>query len=506
MPIPDTTTRTACLFILAQTLIWYAMILIAKPFLDNYGDMVEVYAWSQHLLMGSNKHPQFLPWVAHFWFLVAPRTVASFYALAAINLCVGLAGVYALGRQVLATRTEALAAVALEALAFPYLTLADKLNMNSICLATWPWAAWAFLVAVRHPSARTRLLAGVGFGLLGAVAVLGKYYSAAALASVLVASLMPRVIGVWRGPAPWAGLVAFVFAMLPHLLWQSHHGFQSLSYIEEQGKGLNLRLLLSFGLTPVYYWIIPWSLALATLYRGPLWQRFGRSLRRTGSSDTLWYLAVLPYVMSMVLGAVGFVVMSEPWAIPIGYAFTLLWVRNADVAAERVLERCRQILRAFRWIWPGMLVTAGAFALWAAFSGVEQLYYPEAEATAAIEAEWQSVAPGQPLVWASPGNDGGRIAFYALGRVEALPDLPDILPDYYPPHPNWQAEGGVVICPLGSGRTTETDCTQKTALWAAKNSISLIPFRFAVQRKGLYFPRAEPYAFAAFFHVPQAAP
>ena len=63
-------------FILVQTFVWYLMIVTAKPFLDKYGDMVEVYAWSQHFLMGSNKHPQFLPWMAHFWFLVMPPSIA----------------------------------------------------------------------------------------------------------------------------------------------------------------------------------------------------------------------------------------------------------------------------------------------------------------------------------------------------------------------------------------------------------------------------------------------
>ena len=51
-------------FIPLQVLAWYGAILIAKPYLDSYGDMVEVWAWAQHWLMGSDKHPQFLPCLA----------------------------------------------------------------------------------------------------------------------------------------------------------------------------------------------------------------------------------------------------------------------------------------------------------------------------------------------------------------------------------------------------------------------------------------------------------
>jgi hypothetical protein len=65
----------------------------------------------------------------------------------------------------------------------------------------------------------------------------------------------------------------------------------------------------------------------------------------------------------------------------------------------------------------------------------------------------------------------------------------------------------VVICPLGKGSDTsgETTCTQKTAAWAAQDGLTLSVHRFAVQRLGVYFPLAQPYAFAAFFYLPQAA-
>ena len=504
-PLPS---NRPAVFITLHMLVWFAMILIAKPFLDNYGDMVEVYAWSQHLLLGSDKHPQFLPWVAHFWFEVAPRSIASFYLLAAIILGVGFAGIYALARRVLATRRQALAAVALQALAFPYLTLADKLNMNAICLATWPWAAWAFMLALRHPTARGRVLAGIGFGVLAGIAMLSKYYAGAMLASALVIAFTPREIGVWRRPAPWLALLAFGITVLPHVLWLRTHGFETMGYIEEQGSGFDLRQLTSFGLAPIYYWIIPWGVSLALFYKGPVWTRFARSLRMSGASDALWYLAVVPYVVSLAIGASGFVQLSEPWAIPIGYAFTLLWLRNADVGLEVVEAKCRRLLLAFVWIWPAMLVLGVVFAVWAARTGTEQLYYPEAEAAAVLDTQWQGLAPGQPLVWTAPANDGARMAFYShlLPKVEALPALPDALPDYYPPRPNWRKEGGVVICPLGKGSDTsgETACTQRVAAWAAQDGLTLNVHRFAVQRAGLYFPLAQPYGFAAFFYLPPA--
>lgn len=491
-------------FIPAQTLAWYLMILVAKPYLDNYGDMVEVYAWSQHFLMGSNKHPQFLPWMTHLWFLFAPRTVASFYGLAAINLGVSFLGIYALGRALGATRQAALAAVALEALAFPYLTLADKLNMNAICLSTWPWVAWAFVQALTHPEPRRRPLYGLAFGLLAAVAMMSKYYAGLLLITLLIASLTPAHRRAWRTPAPWLGLAAFALAFAPHLIWQVEHHFETLQYVDRRGKGFAGFYFLSFLLLPLLYWIIPWPLALGLFYRGPWHRRFLQSLRPEGASDLLWLLAVGPYSLSLIAGAVGFVHLSEPWGIPIGFPFTLLWLRNAD--PER-LARAPRLLAAFRWLWPAMVALGAVFAYGAGRNGSEALYYPEKAAAHALDAEWQRIAPGQRLAWVASGNDAARVAYFSTlpQRVEALPTMPDALPDYYPPRKGWQSEGGVVICPLGKGANTarETDCSRAAEAWSAAHGGALTPYRFALARHGLYFPREEPYAFAAFFYRPK---
>lgn len=501
-PFPLTDRPAA--FILTQTLVWYLMIVIAKPFLDKYGDMVEVYAWSQHFLMGSNKHPQFLPWMAHLWFAVMPRTVASFYALAAINLGVAFAGIYALGRALGLSRGVALAAVALEALAFPYLTLADKLNMNAILLPTWPWTAWAFARALNGETGRQRLIGGVLFGLMAAIAMMSKYYSALLLATLLIATLLPGTRKVWSGIAPWAGLAAFALAIAPHLAWQIHHHFETFTYAEDQGTGFDGYHFLTFVLLPIYYWILPWPAALILFYRGPFLARVTRSLRMQGKGDVLWLMAFGPYLMSLFAGIVGFVFLSEPWGIPIGFAFTLLWLRNAD--EDRIAAASARLMGAFRYIWPAMILLGAVFAFGAGRNGDRAFYYPERQAALKIGAEWQRIAPGQRLYWVASGNDAARVAYFARlpQRVEALPGLPDALPDYYPPVKDWQAKAGLIICPLGAGTdiAKEDDCTRVAEHWSTVNGHAIHDFRFAVARKGFTFPRHEPFAFAAFFYIP----
>ena len=281
--------------------------------------------------------------------------MAAFYGLAAVVLAVGFYGIYALGRALGLPKTVVLAAVALEALAFPYLTLPDKLNMNAICLATWPWTAWAFVIALQHPVARQRTLYGALWGVLGAVAVLSKYYAALLLTAQFIAAVMPANRRCFREAAPWVGLATFVLVMSPHVAWQARHHFETLLYVDEQGQGLDLFHLAAFATLPVYYWIIPWPLALWLFHKGPLWRRVGQSLRWQGAGDILWHMAFGPYLLSLVAGITGFAALSEPWGIPIGFAFSLLWLRNAGPGLEPASAR---LLSAFRYIWPCLLYTS----------------------------------------------------------------------------------------------------------------------------------------------------
>ena len=237
---------------------------------------------------------------------------------------------------------------------------------------------------------------------------------------------------------------------------------------------------------------------------GPILRRIRNSLRQEGTSDALWYLSFGPYALSLVFGLFGLVHMSVSWSIPIGFSFSILWIRNAD--PDSVEVACARVLTWFRWIWPGMLALSAVFAVAEAVSGMRELYAPEAEAAAQIVAEWQVQGHTQPLIWAASNVDAAREAFYwpALDLVEVLPALPDQLPDYYPPRADWRSEAGVVICLLGQGADiqTATPCTQGAEAWAAKTGLQLLLFRFSVQRTGVYFPRRIPYSYAAFYIFP----
>lgn len=480
------------LFVLIHCLVWWAMVLIAKPSLDRYGDMVEVYAWSQHWLAGSSKHPQFLPWMAKIWFLAAPKSVASFYLLSAVNLAVAMLGILALGRALRLSDMQVLVALALGALAFPYLTLADKLNMNAICLSTWPWTAWAFVKATSEKDGR-RLLHAALFGLFAGLSMLSKYYSIVLILPLFAFTLLPSQRWLWRTVAPWAAIVVFLAVTTPHLLWLLGHR-DALAYASEQGAGDGLGnavyYIAKFVIAPLFYWPIPLVLAGLLLVRGSFASRCAQLSRWPKDRPVLGVLTLGPWLVTLFFAVVGLAELSTPWAIPIGFAFMLYITANAEPA--RLEENGPKFIAAFHFIWPLMLVgglVAGAID---GYKANANYYKPDQEQALAAVEHWQA-RHDMPLAWAASGNRAATISFFSPAPIEALPALPDALPSYYPPRENWKAEAGMIACPLHAPGEGDGECVQAAQAWATANGLQSEDAIFTIRRSGLRFPRDVPF-------------
>lgn len=489
-------------FIIVHCLVWWAMTVIAKPVLDSYGDMIEVYAWSQHWLLGSDKHPQFLPWLAKIWFFVAPKSVASFYLLSAVNLAVALLGILALGRALKLGEMQVLVAVALSALALPYLTLPGKLNMNAICLATWPWTTWAFVRAVSGP-AKPRLLHAALFGLLAALSILGKYYSIVLLIPLFAYTLMPRQLWLWRTGAPWLAIAVFLAALTPHLFWLANHR-EAIAYAGDQGSGDDLGravyYIAKFAAAPLFYWPLPLLLAGLLLAGGPVLARFTRLLRWPQAMPLLGVAALGPWLTTFLFAVTGLVELSTPWAIPIGFAFTLYVVANAE---PRLLEaNGPKLMRAFHAFWLALIAGAIVMAAVRGYTAETEYYTPEQEGAVAAAEHWRD-RHDMPLSWVSSGNRAAYIAFFAPRSVEALPGLPDGLPSYYPPRETWRAEAGMVFCSLLPAGNVDASCLQNVRGWAAANGMQSEEAVLTVKRTGLQFPLEVPFDLAVVYVWPK---
>lgn len=505
------THRRLVPLIMALTLAWALAHWLSHPHLDAYHDMLENHAWSQQWAWGTFKHPPLFSWVVAAWFSVVPRGDLTYKLLSYANVAVALLGVVALGRR-LGLRQHAPSAALVLMWCLPYTTLAAKFNANTQLLSLWPWTAVAMLASVQALTTGSgqpwRRWAWMGvLGLLGAACMLAKYFSGVFLVSLLAAAATSPAGRAWlRSPWPWGALLVGVAALAPHVAWMASHDFATFQYALDQGDGqVDVRQAVKFALLPLGYWAPGW-LACAAVFawhtpaqgfggRWRLWlQALTRCWRPRGWNDPLFWLAFTPWALSLVFGLSGAVQLSMPWAIPIGYAYSLLWLRNlaqpaGDASARAAL---RSLDRPGPSLAVAAVVVAASVALAAARArhGDGDYNRPTAEAARAVLADWRQRHPELKLGWsAGAWAENALMGFYADPTIRALPGLPDQGPARLSQHAAWEREGGVIVCGWQGLEATST-CVRQAQGWLADRGQPAQPLHIAARREGWRFPGA----------------
>ena len=512
-PASAAPARRILFWLIAACLVWAGVSWLASGNLDGYNDMLENYAWSQPLRWGTHKHPPFFAWVVGLWFAVLPQNDLAYRLLFYANVLVGLLGVWALGRRL---KLGALApwGALLLLWSLPYTNLAGKFNANSQLLSLWPWAA-ALLLASWQERGWRGVWVSCWLGLVAAACMLSKYYSGVFLAGFLLPIFLNADGRRWLAtPRPYLTLAVFGLALWPHLAWVASHDWAPLGYAMDQGGGqASWRYIARFALAPLFYWLPAW-LALCLVWARVQAQRADRPWGRTaarlllrswlpqGWGDTLFWLAFMPWALTLAFGMAGVVELSTPWAIPIGYAFALLWLRNLQRLAPAVAELA--LARLGRAWWPVLavvLLLGGALAATNALRGDKGYYRPTEDAARAIVQDWHQRHPGQRLAWV--GGDwaeNAMLAFYAQPRLLTLPGLPDTEIARLSAVGDWQRQPGLLLCPLGPVSTPQaaTDCQRQAQDWLAARGLSAQPHVLQVARSGWRFPQPQAWAYAVY--------
>lgn len=494
--------------------VWVLAHGMADTNLDSYADMLENYAWGQELAWGSAKHPPLFAWVTGVWFAIFPTRDSAYHLLSYLNVALGLLGVYRLAFAI--DRKElALPAVILLSMAFPYSTLAVKFNANAILLSIWPWVGLAWIQSIQT-TGRKAWAWSVALGVLGTLAMLGKYYSGVFLLGLFLSALMtPKGRGWLMSPKPWLTLLVFGLTLLPHLQWLRTHDFVTLHYVGEQGSadGTDWRLLFKFALAPMAYWLVPWLLVTliwrtsnasiaATLMGWP--QRLWHSWRPQGWGDTLFWFAMLPWAITLAFGISGFVELSLPWAIPIGYGFSLLWLRNLSHQAVDTQRLTQLLLTCLAAWWVLVLLISPWYAWRQAQDGTDNHYLPRREAAAALLQLWQTRNPDVPLDWVGgQWAESALLTFYGDNRLRVVPEVPDQFPATVNPLPHWETRAGLLLCPMGPiSAPNGSDCPERMKVWLISHHQKSEPIDITVRSEGLRFPLDKPFRYIAFEYLP----
>jgi 4-amino-4-deoxy-L-arabinose transferase-like glycosyltransferase len=207
--------------------LWTAFLALAYQNADLHPDVIEAWTIGRTLDWSGAKHPPLMGWVTHIWTLLFPVRDWSFHLLAMVNSALALWVVDLTARRFVSGDKRAIILLLLMLLPV-YQFQAQRFNANSVLFAVWPLAIYCFLRSFETRSA----VWAVAAGLAGALAILGKYYSAFLIVGFVFAAIChPGRRTYFTSAAPWVSAVAGMALLAPHAHWMLTSGTSPLGYI-----------------------------------------------------------------------------------------------------------------------------------------------------------------------------------------------------------------------------------------------------------------------------------
>ena len=437
-------TRRFVQFLLVYTAMLMTFAASARGWGSLHHDMTELWAWGQEFQLGYAKHPPLSAWLVGAWFWAMPRTNWSFYLLASLNIVIALAGVWKLAGLFLGTRGR-LAAVFFLVLTPAYSLWALKFNVNAPLLSIWPWLSYFFLRSVQT----RRIGPSIAAGLLGAAALLTKYYSLVLFVSLLAVTLLhPDRWRYFRSPAPYVALATGLLLVTPHVWWTIAAGFPTIDYaiaktqfgVAEARASAIGTVRSSLGSLGIAFG------AYAVAFGTQSWPLLRRSVAATFDWRRAWLICLAHGPLLITISAYLFanVRITSGFLIPAFFAtpIVLLVVSEADVTSA-VLRRISVCAAA---LWLPMLAAAPLVGYYTFVRADGLATEPRQEVAIAATSLWRT-AFGSPLRYVS-----GQVPL-ATAATFYSPDTPSYVVLDRPSDSPWatmeqvSTEGMLIICP-----------------------------------------------------------
>jgi hypothetical protein len=230
-------------------------------------------------------------------------------------------------------------------------------------------------------------------------------------------------------------------------------------------------------------------------------------------------MAVSHWFISLIFGLTGFVNLSLPWAIPIGFAYPVLWVRNLTRGLPgHASDLNRRAAKVHVALLAGLLALGPVLARHYIRIHDHNYFLPRQDAAALILSRWHAQHPATPLHWVGgQWSENGFLAFYGDPHLFSLPGTPDDPRAQINPDTNWAREGGVLICKGGWLDDTvslpqpesnelmaflQTPCAHQAQDWLSRHHRPVTPHWVRARRDGAAFPNAPTYVYVTFDYLP----
>ena len=489
--VPLSARAQLALLLGCHLLLWTWVGWSSRSNFDAPGDMVEAYAWAQGWQWGYYKHPPLSAWLAGLWFSVVPESQLGYSLLTALNSTVGLAGLALLAREFLPARWVILA-VAVASLAPGLTTIAMRFNANAVLIATWPWAMALFVRLMQ----RGRTLDAVLCGAMAALAMLGKYYSAVLLLSLLATALW---LPAWRARVwtlPFLLAVAtFALCFAPHANWLLTQTHGPLQYAQaaagQQSAAASMMRALNFALVQAVFPLLAF-VALGLALEGPHRRRaffdaVTAALRPR--SDAVWLLAVLPVLATMAITVATGARTAWVWGLAIAAGLALLAAQRAQASGAQL--NLRRLWATLATIWVAVALLSPLWWHSRALLRLPSVTEPRAELAQALASSWQASHHGS-LPWVTGTRAlAASVSFYAPGHPRYWSLWRPGIETPWVDTAEVQAQGGVIVCAVD-----DVGCQAEAEAWSADRQ----PLTVAKSARGFLFD-AQP--FVVYWMLPQ---
>jgi 4-amino-4-deoxy-L-arabinose transferase-like glycosyltransferase len=429
-----------------HALVWTLAAWLARGNLDIQGDMVETYVWGIEWQAGYAKHPPLSSWVSAAWFSVFPHTDFAYFALSAVNVLVGLAGIVALAGRFVPRQIAIIAGLAM-AVSPLYSNLAIKFNPNAILLSVWPWTAYFFVRYVQPGSRLSRSGAALGLGACAALAVLGKYFTIVLLVGLLMALLARPA---WRARLfsvdSLIAVVAGVAVLTPHVRWMVLNHYPTLAYASERTGGSLLAAVGRFGiytLAQIGYLALSFIFVLLLVKTRGAARRMALSVVRPAMHPDLWWLALGPLFAVGIVSVIGKTQMASVWGMAQWYAIVPLWLAVLVQAGFEI--KPQRAVRVMLVYWALVLAVSAVVGYTGARRNADDAAEPRAELAAAAQAVWHE-RTGKPLsIVAGSTHEAGSVVFYDGGHARFWDLNWPVMTPWFTPA-DFAREGALIVC------------------------------------------------------------
>ncbi len=196
--------------------------------------------------------------------------------------------------------------------------------------------------------------------------------------------------------------------------------------------------------------------------------------------------------------------------IPLGFGFSLLWLRNSLMLGSAKKEVFFQPmkLKMIGYIYLCVVIfVAVGIRICAAYTQNEHYYLPQKEAAVDIFKYWQGLYPTEKPAWIVTEKKAATLSFYnkSWTKVKFYPSFPSEPPAVYNSVSDWSKRRWVIYCFLGQGtysvqQSESFPCVQKATFWLQQKGYTDIVFKiFQNHREGFLFPKPLTFSFAVFF-------